>query len=432
MKLKATKKKLVLPADELAPDPKEFVVTPGKGALGTAKVKQAGTDAGQDVWISQFRQRAERHLYVFTKSVLGRLYLTQPLHLPLCNFLQNTQLSVRKMALIPRECGKTSIVSHALPLHVFIQPREHNIYFPGEHGYDQRIVLASKAARLACDSLRTIQTESESNKLLKALWPDRFWADRKTARAQSKAWSGNELIFPRPNEWPDPHLRAVGVGAAITGSHPSMLIKDDLINEEDHSSPIVMATAIQWHTVSHALVNRPGCLEFVIGTRWHIHDLYQHIIDNEPSFKYLIRSLVETDDDGEEHCIYSPFVVTYPDGSVRTHGYSPEKIDELRREFGPMMFSLQYMNDARDPSLVDFDEKQLRAYAFDEGKIIFDDDDRDIAWADMRKAAEDRKKKPHAPQTNVPQPERQQRRRAAFSGRPDPLRSLRQQIEDRR
>lgn len=369
--------------EPFAPPPKEFVTS--KPRATSPKVRQAGADPHHQTWVKAFREKAERHLYVFTKSVLGRLYLTQKLHLPLCKFLQDLTHGDRKMALFPRECGKTTIVSHALPLHIIVQPRATNIYFPGEHGCDQRIVIASKAARLACDSLRIIQSASESNQLLKTLWPERFWEDRKQARSQSKAWSNNELILPRDqaNEWPDPTFRAVGVGAAITGSHPSVLIKDDLINEEDHSSPIVMQTAIQWHTVSRALINRPGTLEFIIGTRWHIHDLYQHILSHEPSVQTLIRSLVEYDDDGE-FCIYPEFVVTYPDGSVRRHGFSPEKIAQLRAEFGTMMFSLQYMNDARDPSLVDFQEKDLREYHFEDAFIVADDQERDIQWADMR------------------------------------------------
>lgn len=441
-KLKATKKALKLPSyalaefvladdEEFAPDPQEFVTS--KPSATTPKVRQAGADLGDTVWINNFRLRAERHLYVFVKSILGRLYLTQKLHLPLCKFLQDRTLGTRKMALIPRECGKTSIVSHGLPLHIVIQPIENNLYFPGEHGYDQRIVIASKAARLACDSLRVIQTHAESNPLLKQLWPERFWKDRKEARALSKAWSNNELILPRdPNkEWPDPTMRAVGVGAAITGSHPSVLIKDDLINEEDHASPIVMQTAIRWHTVSRALINRPGTLEFIIGTRWHIHDLYQHILSNEPSVRHMIRSLIESDDEGE-FCIYPEFVVTYPDGSVMRHGFSDEKIAQLRQEFGPMMFSLQYMNDARDPSLVDFREQDLRTYTFEDGMIVTPDDERDIVWADTKKKAAEQKRHPGArPMDTRRQTPRDEQRRMAYRQRPDPLPNLLNQIRGR-
>lgn len=424
-KLKPTKKALALPTEDepFAPAPEEFVTT--KPGATSPSVRQAGADPHHEDWIKKFRTKAERYLYVFVKSVLGRLYLTQQLHLPLCNFLQDRKLSLRKMALIPRECGKTSVVCHGLPLHIIIQPREHNIYFPYEHGYDQRIVLASKAARLACDSLRVLASQTESNQLLKTLWPDRFWQDRKDARTRSKAWSNNELILPRPNEWPDPHIRAVGVGAAITGSHPSVLIKDDLINEEDHSSPIVMQTAIQWHTVSRALINRPGCLEFIIGTRWHIHDLYQHIITNEHSVKTFIRSLLEEDDDGE-FCIYPEFVVTYPNGSVMRHGFSPEKIAELKAEFGMMMFSLQYMNNARDPSLVDFDEKLLRGYQFRDGMLEFMDDERDIVWADTVVAAKAKQKTAKPPVRQRRQAsDRDDQRMSAFTKRPAALRSER-------
>ena len=97
-----------------------------------------------------------------------------------------------------------------------------------------------------------------------------------------------------------------------------------------------------------------------------------------------MRSLLEYDEEDEEYCIYPEFVVTYPDGSVRRHGFSPEKIAQLKAEFGAMMFSLQYMNDARDPSLVDFQEKDLREYTFEDSMIVATDQERDIQWADMR------------------------------------------------
>jgi hypothetical protein len=83
------------------------------------------------------------------------------------------------------------------------------------------------------------------------------------------------------------------VGGAITGAHPNILIKDDLVSIEAANSPTVMQSAIQWHVASRALINSPGCLEYIIGTRWSVADIYQYILDNDPTVEVVIRSIVE-------------------------------------------------------------------------------------------------------------------------------------------
>lgn len=265
--------------------PREIVVD-----RRTGLARQAGATMADGNFVQGLRLRAEGSLYVFAKAIIGRDYLTKSLHLPMCDWLQAVPPR-RKLALWPREHCKTSIVAHCLPLHILLQPSERNIYFPGEPGENQRITLVGETETRGKDALRVIKAACENNELLRALWPHRLWDN---PRQQALKWNDTEVILPRKAEYPDPHIRAIGVGGAVTGSHPSVLIKDDLVTLEAANSPVVMQTAIEWHVASRALINADNALEFIIGTRWAVNDLYAYIQERDPSVETVVRSVVES------------------------------------------------------------------------------------------------------------------------------------------
>ena len=344
--------------DEVAPPAAEIVVDRKSGLA-----RQAGADTPEGAWVLGFKLRAERSLYVFCKGVLGRQYLTVGLHRPICQFIQ-TSPPRRKGVLLPREHGKTSLVSHGLPIHILIQPKSGNIYFPDEEGADQRIILIGETETRATDAMRVIQSAFEMNDTIRALWPHRVWDN---PRRESKKWNERECIIPRPAEYPDPSIRAIGVGGAVTGAHPTVLIKDDLVTLEAANSPIVMQTAIEWHIASRALINSDKSLEFIIGTRWAVNDLYEYIMRNDPTVEWTVRSVVENG------------VPIYPEA------FSLEKVAQLQREFG-VLFPLLYMNSALARELVDFDMEMIREFEIVGDRLRFSEDDRDLALSERLNA----------------------------------------------
>lgn len=328
---------------------------------------QAGAPEYPDgSFIRTLRETAERDLYFFGKTIMGRKYLMPNLHLSVCGFLQK-RIPYRKGLLLPREHAKTSVVSHCLPVHIMIQPAATNMYFPNMEGSECRVILACETIGRAQKHVRVIETAFESNKLIRTLWPHRCWDN---PRRESKKWNENEMIIPRTVEYPEPTLMAIGVGGAITGARPNVLIKDDLISLEARNSPTVMETAIEWHIASRALLESYEestglqSLEWIIGTRWAVYDLYQYIIDNDPTVEWMIRSIVEPNNEGVLTPIYPEF-------------YPLSRIDELRAQFGSL-FPLIYMNQAFDPSLVDFDLSKVRYFTLDaDQNIILAFDERD-------------------------------------------------------
>jgi hypothetical protein len=326
----------------------------------TGQARQAGATQPSGEFINRLKKRCESDLHVFSKAIMGRDYLTKALHLPICNFLQETP-PFRKLLLLPRDHAKTSIVAHCLPPHIIIQSPESNIYFPGQQGCDMRILLAGETESNASRNLRVIQAVWEGNQLFRTLWPHVCW---QRPKSEASKWNNLEMIVPRETAWPDSTVRAIGVGGAIAGARPTVLIKDDLISIEAANSETVMQTAIDWHIASRALMEEyekdtgMESLEFIIGTRWAVWDLYEYVIQNDPTVEVVVRSIIENEK------------------TIWPERFDLPRVEQLKREFGSM-FWLLYQNSAANPDLTDFDIDKVRAFEFQGEQIVFDETEDD-------------------------------------------------------
>src|SRR5205814_749742 len=103
------------------------------------------------------------------------------------------------------------------------QPKESNVYFPGEAGCEQRIVLCCETQARGKDHLEVQRRAWGRNAMLKAFWPATVW---EKATRDAPRWNNIEYDIPRSTDWPDPSVRTIGVDGAITGAHPSVLVKD--------------------------------------------------------------------------------------------------------------------------------------------------------------------------------------------------------------
>lgn len=351
----------------------------------TGVPRQSGSTHPEGEFIKQFRALAEQNLFVFGKGVMGRSYLTDHLHLPIAQFLQKTP-PFRKLLLMPRDHAKTSLVSHCLPPHILIQPAATNIYFPGMEGSECRILLGGSSAGRAEKNLGVVAKAFTTNTVMRALWPHRCYESARHANSTAPKWNAQEIVIPREEDWPDSSVFAVGVGVEIAGARPNVQIKDDLIGREAANSEAMMRDAIDWHVASRALMDEYEkdsgieSIEFIIGTRWAVFDLYAFILegDQETPPDYSVEAITRR--------IIEPVIDQHGNDTGRLAPIWPERFDlerveQLRREFGSMYYLL-YMNEASDPNLVDFDTSLIREFQLGgtTGKEISfdttDDDDR--------------------------------------------------------
>jgi hypothetical protein len=326
--------------------------------------RQAGASQAEGEFIKELKEAAERNLYVFSKAILGRNYLDTSLHGGIARFLTRTP-PYRKLLLLPREHAKTSLVSHALPAHAIIQPKERNVYVGGRAGVDTRILLAGETIDRAGKNLSTIQTGIfENNKLFRALWPQVVWEAK-----PAKRWNAQEMVVPRNVDYPDPTVQALGVDGAIAGGRFDIVIKDDLISLEAANSPTVMEKAIIWHRASRALFESDTTLEFIIGTRWAVFDLYSFILEGGvvggESFEkdYTVQSVVRSIVEGGK--------VIYPGKFALVPEEGKQDVPTLKKQFG-LLFYLNYMNSAANPELTDFSLQDVRFFEIRDGKLLYD------------------------------------------------------------
>lgn len=352
----------IMPQEHYAQyEAREIVIEPKTGLP-----RQAGATLPEGKFIKEFKKAAEERLFVFSRAVMGREYLTEALHLPVCDFMQQSPPH-RKLVLMPREHAKTSIVSHCLPAHILIQNAVTNIYFPGIEGCECRILLAGETADMAKKNLRVVRAAFVRNQLLRALWPHRCWEGN--PKRHGAAWSDWAMELPRETDWPDPSIRAIGVDGAITGSRPNVLIKDDLVSLRAANSETEMLSAIEWHKASRALLEEYETetnlvsLEWIIGTRWAVSDLYSYIIKEDPTIEQI---------DKRFHRIITDGKILWPER------ITPAFIEQKQREFGSLYYLL-YLNSAADPSLIDFDMESVRTFDMNINReISFMEDERDM------------------------------------------------------
>jgi len=325
----------------------------------TGRVRQAGASEPEGQFVQMFKRQCESSLYTFLDGVLNYWFMDPELHKPVCDWLTTTP-PYRKMLLMPRNHGKTAMVAQGLPLHAMIQPRGRNIYFSGEPGSHLRLVLAGETEEMAVRNLRVIKGALENNVLLRALWPHVVWDN---PRRQSAKWSDDAIIIPRDTNFPEPTIRAIGVGGAVTGLHPNMLIKDDLTTQKAANEPPTMQKAIEWHLDSRALFANPDTdLEFITGTKWAAYDLPGYIMDSDPTVQVNVewRKVVS---DGK---VLWPFKYGY-DGAIA----------QLQKEHGTK-FPLLFMNEVSGSDLTDFLVSDLREYEIVNGAVRFEENEFDV------------------------------------------------------
>jgi hypothetical protein len=334
----------------------EIVVQPN------GQPRQAGATQPDGAQITAWRTGFERSLYAFARGVLNMHWLEPSLHPAVCAWLTRVP-PYRKLLMMPRGHCKSTLIAEAMPLHMFIQPRDANLYYPGEPGSETRILIAGESEARAKDHLRIITDHLVGNEMMRAFWPHISW---ERPSRDAPLWNSQDIIIRREREAPDPSVRAVGVGTAVVGMHPRCMIHDDLTTEDAANSPAMMQAAIQWHSNSHALLSEQSTdLVFVTGTRWAVADLCDHIMTNQPEYEVNDdwRGMVE---DGR---------VIYP----TKFGYD-DAVQKLRALHGTM-FPLLYFNRIEDSGITDFDPADIRTFEIAGDMLRFEGTIRDTDLA---------------------------------------------------
>jgi predicted phage terminase large subunit-like protein len=250
---------------------------------------------------------------ILAQEVLG--YEIAPHHLAIA---RHEYTHPQSLTLVWRGAGKTTIgtVTKA----IFAMLKRPNV----------RILVASKAMANAVSMLSEIKA-----KLKSPLFVEHF------GDLQGAKWDDVEFtISTRTTPAKEATVTAVGVEGSVASKHYDIVIADDLVDEENSRTPLMRGKikTFYYKTLTPCLEivcpdGQPGEMH-VLGTRYHYHDLYGHLIADDMADSTLtIPALTGNEVDGWVSAWPSRFPVA--------------DLVKRRRQMGSIIFDSQYGLDCR-------------------------------------------------------------------------------------
>lgn len=151
----------------------------------------------------------------------------------------------------------------------------------------------------------------------------------------------------------EPSLFVSAVDNNRTGMHPDVIIMDDLVSEATVTTPEQRNKTKTHYRFSLSLLERNG-LQVVIGTRYHMDDLYDELLKNEGF-----------------NCIVRPAIL--PNGKCYFPSkYPMEVLAELKRDQGADIYNSQYLLDPTNEEDAVFRIGNLNYYTDDSLRLDID------------------------------------------------------------
>ena len=204
--------------------------------------------------------------------------------------------------------------------------------------------MGSADLKSAKKFLREIRNQLEQNQLLKALFPDIFFADPKR---EAPKWTEEEIIVKRSNDKPNRKegtIKVFGLEDGLpTGDHYPHMVIDDSINEDNvRTAERIEKVNTQSKYLAPLLMTPDQPINWV-GTRYHIFDTYQTLINDKDTSVYL-RSAIESS------------LPIFPER------FTLEILEKTRIRLGSYIFSCQFLLEPVDPADKKFKRAWLRWY----------------------------------------------------------------------
>ena len=271
------------------------------------------------------REACKDHLSYLITEVLDPSYykpLLSPFHYEMINFAES-QLSHRKLILVPRGHFKTSLITIPLSIQTILKNPE------------ARILITNATLDNSQDFLRSIKGYFEGSDKLISLF----------GTFKSDKWNEGEIIVRqrKSKHIKEPSIMASSVDKSIVSKHFDLIIGDDLVNRESINTKDQLEKTKTYYKDLLDLLDPFGTI-ILIGTRWHFDDLYQHVIDSA-KFDTYIKGAYNEDN--------TPIFLSK---------FTPEYLADLKMEKGSYDFSSQYLNQPIDDESATFKESWLKFF----------------------------------------------------------------------
>lgn len=298
------------------------------GAYGTL----GGSMDARQLALQKIALRCRTDLFFLCKEVLNYSKMEPHTHQELCDYTtsiipghdlpQSEDFDPTKnllLLLMPRGTFKSSVVTIGFTLQFFLNEP------------DGRVLIDSETFGKAKAFFREIKWHLEQNEAYREVFKAIHGMYPVTKKSSMELWTDSELILPcRKSPKKEPSISCAGIDVTKNGMHYDLIICDDLHSENNTTGMNAIERikdVIDHFKLAFSLLD-PGKPMIVIGTRWHMADLYQHIIDFEQDdFNILVKSAYN------------------PDGSLFFPEVLNEKeLDKIKKRQGTSIFSKQYLN----------------------------------------------------------------------------------------
>ena len=296
-------------------------------------------DRQRELYDSALRSKAD-NLFIFNKYILGVEQGKEELgtfHKELCNFVTDNKRK-KKLILLPRGHLKSTLVTIGYCVQqIALNP---NI----------RILIQSATWQTAVDFVTEIKRHLEGNEELRRLFPEIAQAvDERTEWAQDRITvKRTDTNIKGPTVW------AAGIDTNLVGSHPDMVVFDDVHNRDNTMTREQVEKVILRYRDVLDLLEPQGQL-IVIGTRWVEWDLYAWLMDKDnevsKSYEVMIRKAHEGNLETGEG-----FSALWPGK------FSQKELLTRLREKGVYEFSALYMNNPVPSEDADFKREWFQYY----------------------------------------------------------------------
>jgi predicted phage terminase large subunit-like protein len=279
---------------------------------------------------ARFKLDCYDDFYFFTKYCLGYKDLEIQPHRNLCNHIQRNQNN-DLLILEPRGCFKTTIISVSYVIWRIIKNPDIKIFIAHKSGKKAKLILSS------------IRQHFERNNVFIYFFGD-YIGDNWTK--DSITVSKRKIIANEPT------VSIGSIDTEETGGHYDIVIGDDLAGLDDMVSEAARKHTLNFFKTFEFIGEKAQ--RIIIGTRWHIDDLYNYIIETKKEYIVRIRQ-----------------IFTKQGKSYFSQRWPLKKIRRIEEE-DPFFFASQLLNDPLpdEHSIYNFDDLTLyenELYNYDEG-----------------------------------------------------------------
>lgn len=214
---------------------------------------------------------------------------------------------------------------------------------------DIRIMIGSKTQTQAQAFLKEVRTHFEQNEDLL-----RIFGDWKTSK--DNIWNDREFTVNRRKVIKkEATLTALGASGAVISKHFDIIIGDDLVGLENARTERQRANLKEWFYSSLLPTLEPDGEIHILGTRYNPLDLYEDLIKSK-SYVVNIQQAIRT--------------VGGKKVSLWEDKFSLERLEQIQRDSGKIIFNMQYQNDTELAKGKIFKAKYFHYY--EEYKVDYD------------------------------------------------------------